>query len=66
MSFPFAGAKLGLSGVVCEREERSRFFTKTYWKADTAVMGSKNIYMWMFPNIEYTFKKTDLTGKEIG
>ena len=66
MGYAFAAAGSVYLGWFAKEEADPTVFTKTYWKADPSALGSKNVYMRMFPNVEYTFKKTDPSGREIG
>lgn len=69
-TFKFQGFAFGAAGQVYlgwyAKEERDpSYFTKTYWKADPTVPGSRNVYMRMVPSVAYTFRTTDpASGRE--
>jgi hypothetical protein len=67
MGFAFAAADTVYLGWYAKEERDETVFTKTYWKKDQTVNGSKDVYIRQFPDVGYTFKRTDVkTGREIG
>ena len=52
-------------GWFAQEMPNDKCFARTFWKADPTAPGSRDVYMRMIPDVAYTYKPTNIQGKEV-